>query len=54
MTQLGGTRASSPQDGAIPPVVALRDVTMTFQSVVALRGVTLEAPAGKVLSLIHI
>lgn len=52
MTQLGGTRASSPQAGAIPPVVALRDVTMAFQSVVALKGVTLEAPAGKVLALL--
>ena len=52
MTQLRGETATSSQDGVIPPVVALRDVTMAFQSVVALHGVTLEAPAGKVLALL--
>src|SRR3984957_13433169 len=35
-----------------PPVVALRDVTMTFQSVTALRGISIEAHAGKVLALL--
>lgn len=52
MTQPRGETATSSQHGVIPPVVALRDVTMAFQSVVALRGVTLEAPAGKVLALL--
>ncbi len=35
-----------------PPVVALRNVTMTFQSVTALRSISLEAHAGKVLALL--
>jgi simple sugar transport system ATP-binding protein len=34
------------------PVVALRDVTMTFQSVTALGNVSIEAQAGKVLALL--
>jgi simple sugar transport system ATP-binding protein len=34
------------------PVVALRDVTMTFQSVTALRSISIEAHAGKVLALL--
>jgi simple sugar transport system permease protein len=34
------------------PVVALRDVTMTFQSVMALRNISIEAHAGKVLALL--
>jgi len=34
------------------PVIALRDVTMTFQSVTALRGISIEAHAGKVLALL--
>ena len=34
------------------PVVALRDVTMTFQSVTALGNVSIEAHAGKVLALL--
>jgi simple sugar transport system permease protein len=38
--------------GPIVPVVALRDVTMTFQSVTALREVSIEAHAGKVLALL--
>jgi simple sugar transport system ATP-binding protein len=33
-------------------VVALRDVTMTFQSVTALRDISIEAHAGKVLALL--
>jgi simple sugar transport system ATP-binding protein len=34
------------------PVVALRDVTMTFQAVTALRNISIEAHAGKVLALL--
>jgi simple sugar transport system ATP-binding protein len=34
------------------PVVALRDVTMTFQSVTALRNISIEAHAGQVLALL--
>ncbi len=34
------------------PVVALRDVTMTFQSVTALRNISIEARAGEVLALL--
>ena len=34
------------------PVVALRDVTMSFQSVTALRNISIEAHAGKVLALL--
>jgi ABC-type ATPase involved in cell division len=38
--------------GVTAPVVALRDVTMTFQSVTALRDISIEAHAGKVLALL--
>jgi simple sugar transport system permease protein len=38
--------------GAAKPIVALRDVTMSFQSVTALRNITLEAHVGKVLALL--
>jgi simple sugar transport system permease protein len=38
--------------GVTAPVVALRDVTMTFQSVTALREISIEAHAGKVLALL--
>jgi simple sugar transport system ATP-binding protein len=38
--------------GPTTPVVALRDVTMTFQSVTALREISIEAHAGKVLALL--
>ena len=38
--------------GLTTPVVALRDVTMTFQSVTALREISIEAHAGKVLALL--
>jgi len=38
--------------GATTPVVALRDVTMTFQSVTALRNISIEAHVGKVLALL--
>jgi simple sugar transport system permease protein len=38
--------------GISPPVVALRDVTMTFQSVTALRNISIEAHPGKVLALL--
>jgi ribose/xylose/arabinose/galactoside ABC-type transport system permease subunit/ABC-type branched-subunit amino acid transport system ATPase component len=34
------------------PVVALRDVTMSFQTVTALRDISIEAHAGKVLALL--
>ena len=34
------------------PVIALRSVTMTFQSVTALRNISMEAHAGKVLALV--
>jgi simple sugar transport system permease protein len=46
--------ASEPRTaaGAAKPVVALRDVTMSFQSVTALRNITLEAQVGKVLALL--
>src|ERR1700722_6318690 len=37
---------------AARPIVALRDVTMSFQSVTALRNITLEAHVGKVLALL--
>jgi ABC-type branched-subunit amino acid transport system ATPase component len=37
---------------ATAPVIALRDVTMTFQSVTALRNISIEAHAGKVLALL--
>lgn len=38
--------------GMTAPLVALRDVTMTFQSVTALRNISIEAHAGKVLVLL--
>jgi ribose/xylose/arabinose/galactoside ABC-type transport system permease subunit/ABC-type branched-subunit amino acid transport system ATPase component len=38
--------------GMNAPVVALRDVTMSFQSVTALRDISIEAHAGKVLALL--
>jgi simple sugar transport system permease protein len=38
--------------GMAAPVVALRDVTMTFQSVTALRNISIEAHVGKVLALL--
>jgi len=46
--------ASEPRTaaGSAKPVVALRDVTMSFQSVTALRNITLEAQVGKVLALL--
>jgi len=37
---------------ATTPVVALRDVTMSFQSVTALRNISIEAHRGKVLALL--
>ena len=48
------TRADAARGGAgvTAPVVSLRDVTMTFQSVTALRNVSIEAHAGKVLALL--
>ena len=47
-------RADTPRPGVgvTKPVVALRDVTMTFQSVTALRNISIEAHAGKVLALL--
>jgi simple sugar transport system permease protein len=49
-----GARAgkSRPVAAGARPVVALRDVTMSFQSVTALRNITLEAHAGKVVALL--
>jgi len=41
-----------PTAEAARPIVALRDVTMSFQSVTALRNITLEAHVGKVLALL--
>jgi simple sugar transport system permease protein len=41
-----------PAAEAARPIVALRDVTMSFQSVTALRNITLEAHVGKVLALL--
>jgi hypothetical protein len=38
--------------GVTAPMVALRDVTMTFQSMTALRDISIEARAGKVLALL--
>jgi ribose/xylose/arabinose/galactoside ABC-type transport system permease subunit/ABC-type branched-subunit amino acid transport system ATPase component len=47
------TRADATRPvGVTKPVVALRDVTMTFQSVTALRNITMEAREGKVLALL--
>ncbi len=48
------TRADATRRAAdiTAPVVALRDVTMTFQSVTALRNISIEAHAGKVLALL--
>ncbi|MBV8797680.1 MAG: ATP-binding cassette domain-containing protein, partial [Hyphomicrobiales bacterium] len=42
----------TPVAGPAKPVIALRDVTMSFQSVTALRNITLEAHVGKVLALL--
>ena len=44
--------ASCRAAGVTAPIVALRDVTMTFQSVTALRNISIEAHAGKVLALL--
>jgi simple sugar transport system permease protein len=41
-----------PAAGAAKPILALRDVTMSFQSVTALRNITIEAHVGKVLALL--
>jgi len=41
-----------PAAGAARPIIALRDVTMSFQSVTALRNITLEAHVGRVLALL--
>jgi simple sugar transport system permease protein len=46
------SRHDRPGSGVTAPVVALRDVTMTFQSVTALCGISIEAHAGKVLALL--
>ncbi len=47
------TRADATRPaGVTKPVVALRDVTMTFQSVTALRNISIEAREGKVLALL--
>jgi simple sugar transport system ATP-binding protein len=48
------TRVDATRRGAAmtPPVVALRDVTMTFQSVTALRNISIEAHVGKVVALL--
>src|SRR4029077_10894515 len=48
-TRVDATRRGA---GITPPVVALRDVTMTFQSVTALRSISIEAHVGKVLALL--
>ncbi|MBV8793414.1 MAG: sugar ABC transporter ATP-binding protein, partial [Hyphomicrobiales bacterium] len=42
----------TPVTGPAKPVIALREVTMSFQSVTALRNITLEAHVGKVLALL--
>jgi simple sugar transport system ATP-binding protein len=44
--------ALRPVAAGMTPVVAMRDVTMSFQSVTALRNITLEAHVGKVLALL--
>ena len=41
-----------PGVGVTKPVVALRDVTMSFQSVTALRNISIQAHVGKVLALL--
>jgi simple sugar transport system ATP-binding protein len=41
-----------PVSGTAKPVVALRNVTMSFQSATALRNITIEAHVGKVLALL--
>jgi simple sugar transport system ATP-binding protein len=48
------TRAQATERGGRmnAPVVALHDVTMSFQSVMALRNITIEAHVGKVLALL--
>ena len=48
---VSGVDRSRPVARAIP-VVALRDVTMSFQTVTALRDISIEAHAGKVLALL--
>ncbi len=51
----GGTRVDMPATTlsvSQPPVVAVRHVTKQFQSVVALKDVSLEAHAGRVLALL--
>jgi len=47
-----GANRLRPVAGAAKPVIALRDVTMSFQSVTALRNITIEADVGKVLALL--
>ena len=50
------TRAEATDDrrgaGVSAPVVAVRDITMAFQSVTALRDISIEAHAGRVLALL--
>jgi simple sugar transport system permease protein len=47
------TRADATRPARVTkPVVALRDVTMSFQSVTALRNISIEAREGKVLALL--
>src|SRR5512140_2739157 len=52
MRALVAAPAATAAPAGRPPVVAVRNVTKQFQSVVALRDVTLEAHAGKVLALL--
>ena len=55
VARLGGAETSRSDRrgaGATAPVVALRNVTMTFQSVTALREISIEVHAGKVLALL--
>jgi simple sugar transport system permease protein len=49
---LGGARGLRPPVASATPVLALREVTMSFQSVTALRNITIEAHVGKVLALL--
>ena len=51
-TEAARTDATQRGAGMAAPVVALRDVTMTFQSVTALRNISIDAHAGKVLALL--
>ena len=48
----GSADRPRPVAGAAKPVIALRDVTMSFQSVTALRNISIEAHLGKVLALL--